>query len=302
MKYIAITGGKGGTGKTLISVNLAVKFAMENKRVLLIDCDTENPNSHILMGKSLENDSNKQGDVNIFFPKIDNDKCTKCGICRQACYRHAILQMPKDYPTVFEHMCSGCQTCSRLCPNDAISESERPIGKYYILPEVHSKLDLIVGELKEGEALSIKILEELLRQAEKLQKEKNYDVIILDSPPGAHCDVELILKSADAILCVTEPTPFGEHDLKRILELIKIVNRNAKVIMNRANLTDYREPIETMLKEENSEIIGEIPVDRTIIEDYAKGVPFVTDPRDFLGKSAFIQVYKNILQLLEEEA
>ncbi|MHA1339329.1 MAG: nucleotide-binding protein [Promethearchaeota archaeon] len=334
-KVISITGGKGGTGKTLISTNLATKLFLEGKNVLLVDCDVENPNTNILLGIDLKNTEVIEETIDIFLPEFDPNICNQCGICRESCYKHAIIQFPGDYPTVMEHMCSGCRTCQRLCPTNAIKEGKHSIGKSYFIKDVYADkhnninkndknskwniFDLLIGELKEGEAISVLIVEYLLNKVEyynkiriKQENLKNktiinemksnnskqsniYDYIILDTPPGAHCDVEAALSNSDIILAVTEPTPFGAHDLKRILDLIKILGKNAYIIVNRSNLTNYKEKILEISKKYNSPIIGEIPISNQIIEDYARGIPFIIDSRNFIAKNKFMEVYNKII-------
>lgn len=294
MATIAITGGKGGTGKTLVATNLAVQFAKDGYSVLLIDTDVENPNTNILLGSSLTERKVKEKPVQIFTPEFDTTKCNKCGKCREVCYRHAILQFPGQFPSIMDHMCSGCTLCQRICPNDAISSKGRIIGKSYFLPEVYTNLDLLIGELTPGEAVSVLIVEDILEIATEIMIDKEYDLVIIDTAPGAHCDVEKSLNAADQIIAVTEPTPFGLHDLKRILELLNLNNHTASVILNRSNLSEFRSPLLAIFKEEHLEILGEIPVDQQIIEDYAKGVPFVLDSNDFLGKHAFLGIYSEV--------
>ncbi|MCP4764589.1 MAG: P-loop NTPase [archaeon] len=298
-KSIAVTGGKGGTGKTLVAINLAVKFAMEGLKVLIIDCDVENPNCNILLGKKLIDSNVMKTPVNIFQPSFNQDKCNQCGNCREACYRNAILQFPEQFPFLMENMCSGCETCIKICPMDAITPSIRRIGNHYYISSIYPNLDLLLGELTEGEAVSIKIVEQILSFGESLDKKKSYDIIIIDTAPGAHCDVEKSLSEADQIICVTEPTPFGEHDMKRILDLIDILGQKSNYIINRANITDYRTPIIELTEKRGIPLLGEIPLDNIIIEDYAKGIPFVTDERKFPAKSSFLEIYQRIKTKIE---
>ncbi|UYP45516.1 Iron-sulfur cluster carrier protein [Candidatus Lokiarchaeum ossiferum] len=295
-KTIAITGGKGGTGKTLIATNLAINLANNGYKTLFIDCDVENPNSNILLGKSLTTPDVEKESIAIYKPSFLQESCTKCGICRSACYRHAILQFPDHFPSVLEHMCSGCKTCQKVCPNGAIITDSRIIGSQYFLKQAYSNLDLLVGELNPSEAISVKIVEALFHYSEKLSEKANYDFIIIDTAPGAHCDVEKSISDADLVIAVTEPTPFGEHDLNRILDLLDVVGQKADIILNRSNLTHYQEPLRSLAKTRNCNIIGEIPVDSVVIEDYAKGLPFVLDTRNFPAKSAFNLIYSKILE------
>ncbi len=301
MTTIAITGGKGGTGKTLIATNLAVQLAQDGFSVLLIDSDVENPNTNILLGHSLLDPHVEQAPVEIFTPKFDEDKCIQCGKCRDVCYRHAILQFKDHYPSLLDHMCSGCETCQRICPTQAISSKGKKIGKRYFLSNISKNLDLIVGELLPSEAVSVLIVEEILNFAEELKLKKKYDIILVDTAPGAHCDVEKSLEEANLILAVTEPTPFGLHDLKRILELIRLNNHTASVILNRADITDFKETFLNEISEHQLSILGEIPVDSLIIENYARGTPFITDKRSFPGKTAFMQIYQKVLASIKSQ-
>ena len=297
VKSIAITGGKGGTGKTLIATNLAIQLAHSGYHTLLIDCDVENPNSNILLGKSLDTPDVEKQSISMYKPVFSKDLCTKCGICRSACYRHAILQFPGQYASVMEHMCSGCMTCQKVCPTGAITEDSRVIGSQYLLTQAYPNLDLLVGELNPSEAISVKIVEAILQYAETLMETRKYDIIVIDTAPGAHCDVEKAISDADLVIAVTEPTPFGEHDLNRILDLLKVVGQTAEIILNRSDLTAYQEPIRSLAKTRNCHILGEIPVDSVVIEDYARGKPFILDSRDFPAKTAFQYIYEKIIQL-----
>ncbi|QEE14605.1 P-loop NTPase [Promethearchaeum syntrophicum] len=302
VKKISVTGGKGGTGKTLIAVNLAVYYAKLGYKVLLIDSDVENPNSNILLGKALTDSDVERTHIDMFVPKFSPDKCIKCGKCRDACYRHAILQFPDQFPSLMEPMCSGCTICKRVCPTDAISSGKRSIGSRFFMKNVHNNLDLLIGELNPGEAISVLIVENLIEQTYELQRKNNYDIIITDTAPGAHCDVEKALSLADLTLCVTEPTPFGEHDLKRILRLIQLSGQNAQIILNRSTLTDYKEPILQVASDFNIKILGEIPIDNIVIEDYAKGIPFVLDSREFPAKQAFLSILANVKKIMALES
>ncbi|MCF2139442.1 MAG: AAA family ATPase [Candidatus Lokiarchaeota archaeon] len=296
---IAVTGGKGGTGKTLVATNLAVAFTQSNSRVLLVDCDVENPNTFILLGKSLENKLVSSQPIDIFIPKFNKEKCVKCGICQKGCYRHAILQFPEHYPSLMEHLCSGCQVCQRICPHDAIEAGARQIGTKYFIPNAFENLDLLVGELTPSEALSAFIVENLISQATTPEIMNQYDIIIIDSAPGAHCDVEKILNASDMVISVTEPTPFGEHDLNRILELLRLINKPSYFILNRSNLTNESDFLTKKLSSDITKYLGNIEVDKTIMEDYAKGKPFVQDSRTFPAKNQFLEIFHKIQAIIK---
>ncbi|RLI65002.1 MAG: hypothetical protein DRO88_05790 [Promethearchaeia archaeon] len=299
---LAVTGGKGGTGKTLIATNLAVTFSKNNFKVLLVDCDVENPNSYILLGKKLDDESVESQSIDIFVPKFNKNACVKCGDCQKACYRHAILQFPDHFPSVMPHLCSGCEVCQKICSYNAIDSSYRPIGKKYYYPQTYEGLDLLVGELTPSEALSAHIVEHLIDEVQKPEIYSKYDLIIFDSAPGAHCDVEKILNASDMVISITEPTPFGEHDLNRILELLEIIDKNSYFIINRANLTKEGEDLSKRLSSyESIEYLGSVDVDKTLMEDYALGEPFSLDPRTFPAKTQFLEIFEQIQEILTEE-
>jgi MinD superfamily P-loop ATPase len=268
MQIIAVSGGKGGTGKTFVSVNLALYLARQNKRVLLMDCDVENPNTNILLGHP-DLSNFESIDISHFVPKFDENKCTSCGKCSQVCRPHAIFHIVDQIPLLMQNLCNSCELCYRVCPDDAIIPSHQPLGKIYFnkLNFQNVSLDLMVGELQVGQVQAVKILETMYEKFEKLDETEHYDYVITDSAPGAHCDVEFVLKQSEYIIAVTEPTPFGEHDLKRILRLSEVVNRIPYVVVNRSTISNF--PI----TEKN--IIASIPYDQEIMESYAKGMPFV---------------------------
>ena len=267
MQIVSVSGGKGGTGKTFVSVNLALWLAKHQKRVLLMDCDVENPNTNILLGHPNLSDF-KSTEITHFVPQFDENKCTKCGKCSHVCRTHAIFQIIDQIPLLMQNLCNSCELCYRVCPDDAIIPSQQHLGKIFFknLQIENIPLDLMVGELQVGQVQAVKILEAMYEKFEKLHEKIPYDFIITDSAPGAHCDVEFVLKQSEYVLCVTEPTPFGAHDLNRILKLAEVVKRKPYVIVNRSTITDY--PID-------QSAIAAIPYDQQIMESYAQGIPFV---------------------------
>jgi MinD superfamily P-loop ATPase len=297
-KIICITGGKGGTGKTLCAVNIAVMFKNEHYKVLLIDGDVENPNTFLLLGGELENPE----EVTFFKPKIVEDKCTKCGICAQNCATHALLHIKNSYPIPILTVCSGCQLCYKICPEKAIEADYKTIG--WIYSTKIKGIDLHVGELKPSEARSAAVVEALLENLDTTinNNPTRYDVIILDTAPGAHCDVELLIDKGDLIIPVTEPTKFGKLDLLRIIELIKLLKKDYRTIVNRSSLLGFREQFLKELKDNCIEILGDIPLDNDIVKSYCQGIPIMDNDSIFKnseGYKAFLQIYENLKSWLD---
>jgi MinD superfamily P-loop ATPase len=298
-KIICVTGGKGGTGKTLCAVNLAVMFKNEGNKVLLIDGDVENPNTYLLLNGKLEN----KKEVPFFKPKIIEEKCTKCGLCAQNCLANALLHVKDTYPIPMLTLCSGCQLCYKICPENAIEADSKTIGVIYSTNV--NGLSLLLGELKPSEARSAAIVEALLEKLEDIiENEPNkFDIILLDTAPGAHCDVELLISDADIVIPITEPTKFGKLDLIRIMELIKLLGKESRVIVNRSSLLGFREQFLNELEKENIEILGDIPLDSDIVESYCQGTPIMEKNSKFnkegAGYIAFTKIYDNLKEWLK---
>lgn len=295
-KIICVTGGKGGTGKTLVAVNLAIMFKNRGYKVLLIDGDVENPNTFLLLNAKLKNKT----EVLYFLPKIIEDKCTKCGLCAENCETNALLYIKDSYPIPISTVCSGCKLCYKICPTNAIEPDLKVIGWTYTASAFN--IDLFLGELKPAEARSAVIVNKLMENLEKVIKTEpeKYDVVVLDTAPGAHCDVEELISEADLVIPVTEPTRFGKLDLLRIIELIDLLKREYKAIVNRSSLLGYKEKFLKELEEKSIEVLGDIPLDEEIVSSYCQGIPLMEErskfDRDGVGYKSFEKIFENLLK------
>ena len=260
---IAITGGKGGTGKSTVATALAIELSKENK-VLLIDADVDCPNDHLILNIKRK----KIRDIFQPIPKFDFSKCEKCGKCAEVCREHAIIFVKDKYPVLIPEQCIGCSACMIACPNKAISKDKKKIGTIY--SGRNYNINFFSAETEIGVEEESPVVNAL--KVHIKNKEKKYDFILIDTSPGTHCNVIAALQGCELAFCVTEPTPLGAHDLNLILELLKKLKIPAEIILNRADIGN-KNLIEEIAKKYKTKIIADIPYSKKILESYSKGEP-----------------------------
>ncbi len=248
---IAVLSGKGGTGKTTVSTNLAYMM-----NINYVDLDVEEPNGHIFLKPQIESVK----DVVIPTPKIDSEKCTLCGTCVNTCQFNALVNTGKKI-LVFEDLCHGCGACTLACPVGAITEYDRKIGDMSI--GTFDKAKFYSGKMLLNEPMAGPIITDIKKS---LPKDEDF---IVDCSPGTSCNVVKALDGADYALMVTEPSKFGLHDLKLAVELVRELNIPLGIVINRAN--EYDHLIEGFAKEENVDIIGKIPFSKEAAKMYSEG-------------------------------
>lgn len=268
---IAVLSGKGGTGKTTVSASLAATLPS----CQYIDCDVEEPNGAIFLTPELTESS----PVKVLVPEADVSKCNACGYCAKACQFNAIAVV-KGKVLVFPEICHHCGACVIACPNDAIKEVERIIG----VAEANGDGTFQQGKLNVSEPISIPILRELKKRIKK------DTTVIIDCSPGASCTVVQSIEGCDYCVLVTEPTPFGLHDLKIAVQLVRKMGLPFGVVLNKAS--DTSRLIHQFCEREGIELLMEIPFSQDIAQSYSRGILPVQNNDSW--KEKFEELYAKI--------
>lgn len=273
---ISVASGKGGTGKTSVAVNLALSL----DKAQIIDCDVEEPNVHLF----LKPDITSILPFKLPVPKIFEEKCDYCRECARFCQYHAFFVVDNT-ALVFPELCHSCGGCSIVCPRKAIIEEPREIGR--IIKGFSGSIDLVYGELNIGEPSAVPLIAEIKKQI------NIRNTVILDAPPGTACSFVETIQGSDFCLLVTEPTPFGLHDLSIAVKLVEELGIPIGIIVNFAGIGD--KGVYEFCNQRDLPIMMEIPFDRRIAELYSKGIPFVEEMPEWKMR------FKRLAELIEGE-
>jgi len=275
---IAVASGKGGTGKTTVAVNLALAIKDEYP-VQLLDCDVEEPNVFLFMNP----EDIQEERVTTKVPVIFNEKCSYCGCCSEVCSFNALAVL-EDRVMVFPELCHSCGVCAYLCPCRAISEKDREIGT--LSRGYSEEVECIQGKINTGEAFVPPVIKAVKKNIAPGK------VSILDAPPGTSCAVVTTLQGSDFCLLVTEPTPFGLHDLALAVGLVEKLGIPAGVVINRCGIGDVS--IENYCLKKGIPVLLKIPFDRRIAELYSRGISLVN------ALSGWRKPFKNLFHNIRE--
>jgi len=263
MKQLTILSGKGGTGKTTITAS----FAVLAKNVVVADCDVDAPDLHMLLHPEVIETQEFKGSK---LAVIDEEKCTKCGLCREKCRFDAVTE---DI-TIDSISCEGCGVCAIVCPVNAITLIERISGHAYISKTKYGFMAHAM--LSPGEANSGKLVTLVRQNAKILAESEKSDLIIIDGPPGIGCPVIASVTGVNAGLVVTEPTMAGIHDLERALQLLRHFNVPPFVCVNMYDINkDNADKIVNFCKENGIEVVGKIPFNPVVTKAMVNGKPIV---------------------------
>ena len=274
---ISVASGKGGTGKTTVATNLAVSV---DEPVQFLDCDVEEPNAHLFLHPTIEETKT----INTPVPQIDLDACNQCKKCMEICRFKAIAVLG-DMVLTFPELCHSCGGCMAICPEGAISETDRELG---VLEIGHRDgIAFTHGRMRVGEAMAPPLIR-VVRESTRTD-----GLILIDAPPGTSCPVIAAMKDTDFVLLVTEPTPFGLHDLELAVEAVKILKIPMGLVINRCDMGDDK--VKAYAERQGVPILMEIPFDRQIAECYSRGEMFTLTLPEW--KSRFRELLQQIKTL-----
>ncbi len=253
---LAVASGKGGTGKTTISLALARFLETMGHRVCLYDTDVEEPNGNLFLKADIE----ETVPFALKVPQVNEDLCNGCGECADICRFNAVV-MVKDKPLLFPEMCHSCGGCSLVCPEKAITEVDRVIGRREWGNAGNIRYS--GGLLNIGDAVVPPLIENVLDHA------CEGTVRVIDAPPGTSCPVIESIRKADYTVMVTEPTPFGLNDLRLAVDMADELGLRYGVVINRAGLGDDK--VQDFCRERTIDILAEIPMSREVAARYSRG-------------------------------
>lgn len=252
MTKIAVMSGKGGTGKTTVTASLA----WFSNGLVLADCDVDAANLALALGGKVRIKKDYTGSMKA---RIDRTLCTECGKCEDACTYDAISELQ-----VNEMRCEGCGACRVVCPSGAVQLIRQKSGTAYVLDT--EKGPMAYAELFPGEANSGKLVTEVRRLADDLAESDDLDMVLIDGPPGTGCPAIASISGVDLILAITEPSLSGEHDLMRLLDLVKHFSIPVCVAINKWDLhPGMTRSIEERCRSNDVQVIGHIPYDPSVL-------------------------------------
>ena len=311
---IAVASGKGGVGKSMVASSLAILFSRD-KKLVAVDADVDAPNLHLWLGEAGEgkkpaNSLTPEVSANLTsgaslgrlsswdsieplstnrHPIIDQEKCTLCRKCVDICQFDA-LSIENNELKVNKFFCEGCGACAEVCSEGAITMEPVNNAEIRTKEGTNYGFPLISAQLKPGETGSGKIVDEIKARAEGY----NYEMLLIDVPAGTGCPVISALKDVDFAVLVTEPTPSGLSDLRRVLEVVNHFKVPFGVVINKWNInTDLSSQIESDFE---GNILGKISYDKDVFKAISNLTPVLETDLNAVGELE--AVFENLINYL----
>jgi MinD superfamily P-loop ATPase len=289
---VAIASGKGGTGKTLVATNVSVVASRAGSPVALVDCDADAPNDALFLAPEAPH----VAPVEVPLPVVDEDACVLCGACREAC-AYGAIRILGGKVLVFPELCHACGACVRVCTPGALGEEPSRVGEIEWGAVARpiagpAGMAVVTGRLDIGEVKTPTVIRAARERAVLL----NRSVTILDAPPGVACAAVAAVRKADVLVLVTEPTPFGLHELELAVDLGREMDIPLGVVINRdgAGASD----VSAFCAGRGVPVLARIPFDRQVAEVYADGGLVLDGHPD--GAAWFGGLWDAILELAGE--
>jgi MinD superfamily P-loop ATPase len=271
---LAIVSGKGGTGKTYLATSLARSWSSDGSPVVLADADVEGPNADRFLPGLVWGEAEE---VTVPVPAIEHRLCDLCGACERACRFHALTRIPGQQLVFVPSLCHGCGACALICPRRAIEEVPRAVGR--LRTGCCGPIQFVQGVARIGEERTTPTVGAVLARVAAIAGRLGTDRVLVDGPPGAACPTAEVAAFADACLIVTEPTPFGLHDLERVHGLLAARGRPMAVVLNRSRGDEAGRRVRRWCAARGLSVVLEVPDRRRLAESYAAGVPLIdADP------------------------
>lgn len=284
---IAVASGKGGTGKTTVATSLALSLAGQARTSapaapppLYLDCDVEAPNGHLFLKPVFT----RRKDVGVLIPHVDETLCTHCGKCAEVCQYSAIFSYPSGV-MIFPQLCHGCGSCTLVCPEHAISEVANVMGVLEA-GEAMAGIAFARGVMNVGEPMAVPVI----RALKKWVAPQPGQVVIVDASPGTSCPVVEAVRGSDFLLLVTEPTPFGLHDLRLAADVARELRMPAGVVVNRDGIGNAQ--VDEFCAEQGLPVLMRIPFDRAIAEGVARGHTLVVIKPEY--REQFLEMFDQL--------
>lgn len=270
---IAVLSGKGGAGKTFVSVNLSAL----NDQGVYMDCDVEEPNGYVFY----QGQAKVRKPVHVRLPDYHKETCLHCNKCVDFCQFNALAAINDDI-LIFDEICHSCGGCSLVCPTNAMTERDKEVGSIY--ESTSQDLRILWGEMNVGEASGIPIIESLMDQVD------DQEDTVIDCPPGSACITMESIKEADYCVLVAEPTIFSQHNVAMVIELVEKMNKPWGLVINKEDIKDN--PIRKMIAQEGYTLLGAIPFEKDLSRILAEGGVAVKEKDTYRGY--FKTIEKNI--------